>query len=148
MRIRALSRFAAVCAVILAVQGCGGGGGHSPTEQPEPTVDSLTLVRIEPAQGTALRRGSQVTFRSRLAYTTARATQGTIVAIVLGPNGPVPTQSGFPFSFVSGRRGEVEMTFVVTVPANGSNLGLIFDFEPDGGTTADTSVEINYPTQP
>ena len=70
-----------MCAVVLAVQGCGGGGGHSPTE-PEPTVDSLTLVRIEPAQGTALRRGSQVTFRSRLAYTTARSTQGTIVAIV------------------------------------------------------------------
>jgi hypothetical protein len=146
MRIRALSRFAAVCAVVLAVQGCGG-GGHSPTE-PEPTVDSLTLVRIEPAQGTALRRGSQVTFRSRLAYTTARATQGTILAIILGANGPVPTQTGFPFSFVSGRRGEVEMTFVVTVPTTGSNLGLIFDFEPDGGTTADTSVEINYPTQP
>jgi hypothetical protein len=147
MRIRALSRFAAVCAIVLAVQGCGGGGGHSPTE-PEPTVDSLTLVRIEPAVGTALRRGSQVTFRSRLAYTTARATQGTIVAIILGPNGPITTQTGFPFAFVSGRRGEVEMTFVITVPTNGSNLGVVFDFEPDGGTTADTTLELNYPTQP
>ena len=26
------------------------------------------------------------------------------------------------------------MTFVFTVPAPGSNVGLIFDFEPDGGT--------------
>jgi hypothetical protein len=145
---RDLARSAVVLvlsAVFLVVTGCGG-GGHSPSEpEAPPTVDSLTLVKIDPATTTVLRRGSSVTVKAQLRYAMAKSTQGTILAFVLGAKGLVPTQ-GVPFALVGGNRGTVDMTVSFVVPQDPSAVNVIFDFQPDGAT-ADLNVSASYSTQ-
>jgi hypothetical protein len=151
MRIRALSKVAA-CTVLLTLVACG--GGHSPSEpEAPPTADKLTLVRVNPATSTVLRQGTQVTIRPRLRYAMARSTQGVITAFVLGSGPSVIPTTGFPFAFVAGNRGEVELPVTFTIPAGTTSLNIQVFLDPDvddgnPSNDADTSVDISYSAQP
>jgi hypothetical protein len=153
MTVRALSKVAA-CAALLILAACG--GGHSPSEpDAPPTADSLTLVRVDPATTTVLRQGAQVTVRARLRYAMARSTQGVITAFVIGGgSGPrvIPT-TGFPFAFVAGNRGEVELPVAFTIPSGTTSLDIQIFFDPDiddgnPNNDGDTFVDIGYSAQP
>jgi hypothetical protein len=154
MTVRALSKVAA-CAVLLTLSACG--GGHSPSEpDAPPTADSLTLVRVDPATTTVLRQGAQVTVRARLRYAMARSTQGVITAFVLGSGGTGPSvipTTGFPFAFVAGNRGEVELPVAFTIPAGTTSLDIQIFFDPDiddgnSNNDGDTFVDIAYSARP
>jgi hypothetical protein len=153
MKVRDLPKVAA-CAVLLTLAACG--GGHSPSEpEAPPTVDSLTLVRVQPAADSVLRQGTQVTIRPHLRYAMARSSQGVITAFVLGGAGSGPAvipTAGFPFALVAGNRGELDLPVTFTVPAGTTSLSLELFLDPDvaDGNNNDgaTSVSISYSAQP
>lgn len=151
MEIRRLFQAVAVC-VFLLVLGCGGDddGGGSPTE-PRPTVDSLTIIRAEPSEGTVLRPGSSVSFRIRVRYEMAQTTTGSVAAFVLsfGPSGPgvIFTNPLFPETRISGHRGEAEVVFSLTIPQSATRINVDVGLYPGNSDTSNVGDEITYSVQ-
>jgi len=140
----------ALCSLLL-LTACGGGGyGGLPTEAP-PTADSLTIIRAEPSEGTALPRGSNVSFRIRVRFEMAQATTGSVAASAfsLSASGPgiIFTNPLFPETRISGNRGEAELTFSLPVPQSATEV--LIDVGLFTGNSGSSTVgdELIYSTQ-
>lgn len=150
MEIRRLWQAVTVSVFLLAL-GCGGSDdGGSPTAPP-PAADSLVIVRAEPSEGTALRRGSSASFRIRVRYEMARTTTGSVAAFVFDPTpsgpGVVFTNPLLPETRISGHRGEVDVAFSLTVPPTATQLVVDVGLFPGGSDTSNVGDEITYPVQ-
>ncbi|HEX7185872.1 MAG TPA: hypothetical protein VF756_28870 [Thermoanaerobaculia bacterium] len=151
MEIRRPLQAVAVC-VFLLVLGCGGGddGGSSPTE-PLPTADSLVIIRAEPSEGTALRRGSVVSFRVRVRYEMAQTTTGSVAAFAFSssPSGPgiILTNPLLPETRISGHRGEADVSFSLTVPQAATEITVDLGLFPGNSDSSNVGDEITYSTQ-
>lgn len=132
---------------MLLVLGCSD-GDSSPTE-PEPTINSIAVETITPAQGTTLSAGSRVTFQARVRYTLATASSGRISMVIedqasrnISPTSPQPNVQ------VSRGGGVVELTDTVTIPANGvTRVDLFVPLLPAGASSTNTVQLVRYPVQ-
>ena len=111
-------------AVVLLTVFAGACGGHSSSEPVGP--DRVSVVSLQPANGSALVPGSTVTFNARLDYELQSESSGAILLVVedqnsflltVGPQARVATTRG---------RGSVTLAGQVKVPATGVTQVRVF----------------------
>ena len=129
---------------MLLVLGCSD-SDSSPTE-PEPTIDSVRIETISPAQGTTLSAGSRVTFRARVPYTLATASSGRISIIIEDQaSRNISSTSPQPSIQVTRGGGVVELADTVTIPANGvTRVDVFVPLFPAGASNTNTVQLVRY----
>lgn len=140
--------------VVLAVLSFACGGGSDSSSPTEPARrDSLTLVSVEPAQGSSVRLDGSFQVRARFRYTFENAAGGKIVAflIPLPPQVPLLTDP-FPAEVaVQGPAGEAALSFGVLQLDPGlrpSSMLVSFTLFREGQSTSNTNVEVRYEVEP
>lgn len=141
-----------VALIVMAVMvlGCGG-GSSSPTEPAR--RDSLTLVSVQPAQGSQLRIGDIVEVQARLRYAFANPGGGKIGAITHPVPFGVPIFTD-PFQFnLEGQQGETTLVFDIYLnelfePLRPGPIEVSLALFPQGQRESTASVEIRYEAVP
>jgi len=140
-------------AVVLLTIFAGACGGHSPSEAVGP--DRVSVVSLQPANGSSLVPGSVVTFNARLDYELRSESSGAILLVVEDQNSALLTVGPQARAATTRGRGSVTLSDQVKVPATGvSQVRVFFAMvPPDVSATQFLSAspvqpDATYPVRP
>jgi len=111
-------------AVVLLTVFAGACGGHSPTESVRP--DRVSVVSLQPANGSALAPGSVVTFNARLDYELQSESSGAILLVVQDQNSALLTVGPQARAAITRGRGSATVSDQVRIPATGVSQVRVF----------------------
>lgn len=107
---------------------------------------SITLDRIEPAPGTPLVRGSEVTITATVTYTLSAAKQGVVILVPQDERNRAVASDGKQVSQpVSAPSGSLVLKQTLTVPRKAKELWLFIPLMPDGISTTTGEITVRYP---
>ena len=111
-------------AVVLLTVFAGACGGHSPSEPVGP--DRVSVVSLEPANGSPLAPGSIVTFSARLDYELQSENSGAILLVIQDQNSALLTVGPQARAATTRGRGSATLAGQVEVPATGVSQVRVF----------------------
>ncbi len=118
-----MSRLPFLALVLLTVF-AGACDGHSPSESVGP--DRVSVVSLQPANGSSLVPGSVVTFNARLDYELQSERSGAILLVVQDQNGALLTVGPQARAAITRGRGSATLSDQVKVPATGVSQVRVF----------------------
>jgi hypothetical protein len=134
-------RRAVVLAVLsLALFACS--DSDSPTEPP--LTDAVTIESATPAAGTALRRGTQVTFTVTARYTLGSASEGRLSLVIQDQTNQNIAGTPQPEARVPRGQGTVTLTDTLTIPATATTVRVIVPMFPQGATQTSITGSVSY----
>ena len=118
-----MSRLPFLAVVLLTVfaEACG---GHSPSESVGP--DRVSVVSLQPENGSSLVPGSIVTFNARLDYELQSESSGAILLVVEDQNSALLTVGPQARAATTRGRGSATLSDQVKVPATGVSQVRVF----------------------
>lgn len=126
------------------VSGCSG-DDDSPTG-PSQVTDSITIQEISPVDGTALNRGTDVTFTARIGYSLGSASAGRVILVTQDQTGQ--TIAPQPNANVPRGSGTVSLSQRVTIPAQGvTRVDVFFPLVPEGASGSTAAQSVRYPVR-
>ena len=111
-------------AVVLLTILAGACGGHSPSEPVRP--DRVSVVSLQPANGSSLVPGSVVTFNARLDYELQSESSGAILLVVQDQNSALLTVGPQARAAITRGRGSATVSDQVRIPATGVSQVRVF----------------------
>lgn len=142
LRIR---RAIVLAALSLALFACSD-DDDSPTEPP--LTDTVTIESAAPAAGTALRRGTQVTFTVTARYTLGSASEGSLILVIQDQTNQNIAGSPQPEARVPRGQGTVTLTDTLTIPATATTVRVIVPLLPQGATQTSITSSVTYNVTP
>jgi hypothetical protein len=107
---------------------------------------TIELVSIEPAPGTPLIRGSEVTITASMTYKLTIAPRGTITFVPQDErNRPVGPPDARAQQVVEAPQGALTLQQTLTIPRNAKELRLFIPLFPDGLTKTTGEITVRYP---
>jgi len=119
-----MNRLPFLAVVLLTVFAGACGGGHSPSESVRP--DRVSVVSLQPTNGSTLVPGSVVTFDARLDYELQSESSGAILLVVQDQNSALLTVGPQARAAITRGRGSATVSDQVRIPATGVSQVRVF----------------------
>lgn len=134
----------AVLSLALLTGACS--DSDSPTEPP--LTDTVTIDSAVPAAGTALRRGTQVTFTVTARYTLGSASEGRLVLVIQDQTNQNIAGLPQPDARVPRGQGTVTLSDTLTIPATATSVRVFVPLVPQGATQTSITSSVTYNVTP
>jgi hypothetical protein len=142
------STFTLMIANLFSLASASYAGGEMPWVFNAPAADgySIALESIEPAPGTPLVRGSEVSISASVTYTLSIADHGLVILVPQDEkNRAIGSGTKQVSQPVSAPSGALVLKQTLTVPLNAKEIRLFIPLVPDGISNTKGEITVRYP---